>query len=855
MTVFALVLAILVVVIESSNVCFPKLEKRAFVTTLGDSHDNLLKIQVLHRSLRMNQAKEDIVVIVKESILTAKPELSKQLSSFGFKIYPITNKMLDVHSAPPCLSIWAFGLVQYERVVYLDPYSLVLENVDELFACAGFCASLHSKGSPAVIEPSLKMFATLSQYFPKSKSQVISSIHTMMNIESCPSFLQEVAVNAETRDECFNRDSQLLLTECHQLPAEYGVLSGEFAAQDMHKDLLCTSCGFESPKIVMYPNIENTYESFMKTRKAIVSKWDSVRGTIPISSEMKLESFVSFAVGAIVSFIVLYCRDLNTQCADNLPEEDFLISPLPSMSKSSYLSGVSLMWDSLSCAASPRRSVTASSHMTANRSSIYLFTALLSISFATSIWYHLSLTIGQYSSAFEWDPLSSLAVGYLWSTLLLLIGLQLIDYSSELLTKDRTKLLLQVLFIFASYVVIVTCFNWRRYFVYIQAYVCLVAVSLSIYQRDYSPAKSTLVQNADISVMLGSSLIYCFISYALTLLNVSIVLRTVIIRSLGMLHYFSFLYVVISVTCGEYLSDIIRKATLRRSSDLGASFIFQTCSCYTSRLCCALKKLFFRPAGIFLASLVVLAIFFYVKLFLARGSKLPSTSPYVCLRQRGKYLNADGGVSSGCGAREAFEVVSPLNTVYSETFSQNFVCMRNKEPVLFEKRRHRVKKFNNRPFNFIINRNDSWWETIFLRGLTSRREEKSKYLHNIVSRNAEKTCGPATQFVMILPPEKERKLHYCLYNAHSGNFVTSLGGERKFCGQTEKWEVLSTHQYIYILNKLSYILYPLKYNFVYFNSFSSMCLMALLVGVTRKVYNPIEFTFFLSNFMSCCVID
>jgi hypothetical protein len=836
-TVFLLAMA---VISANANVCFPSFEKRAFVTTLSNTDENLLKIQVLYRSLRMNKAKEDVVVIVLETLLT--PALHKELSSFGFVIYPIKKKMLEQHAHPQELSIWAFEMIQYERVVYLDPYSLVLDNIDELFACVGYCASLNSKKTPVVLEPSLKTFTSLNHNFRKSSNDFMESLQLIMNLESCPTFSQQVVVNAETSEQCFNKDKDaLLLTECHQLPREYGVLSGEFAAQSMHKDLVCTTCGFEKPKIITYPAIEDSWESFMKTRKAIFSKWDDVRSTIPISGGMRKDSLMSFSVAIFFSFCILYFHQQRCLLSSNKQSVSFAL-PLSAFSELPSLSGTSLVCESISCAVVTPLSPTSSQHVLANKSSLHLFFVVLVTTMVASSWYHLSLTIGQYSSSFEWDPLAALAVGYGWTTLLLLMGLRLTDHVHELFQSDVCLLFQELGIMLCSGIVIIVVVPKDQHFVFLQALLCVLAVVLSVSYLRRPPSSPALVQSQDISVLLSASLAYFVSSYSLILLNISVVLRTVIIRSLGMVHFSVFLFVVISVISGEHLSGIIRKATLpKRDSSINVvKYLKNIAKCMT-QCCCSLKKYLLNPFNLVLLCCAIVIIIIYIKLFLARGSNLPITSPYFCLHQRGKYLNAEGGVSSGCGAREAFSIQHSSDSVFSETFSQKYICVENTKPVPRLHRSH----YNNGKRNWwdLVFANSAggdnstmwWWESKF------NKEKERKYLFpSLLANNKNQIvgfphCVPDTQFVFILPPEKESKKQFCLYNSRNGNFLTSSTSKRNFCGQTEKWEVIPTHTYIYAFNKIVSLLHPLKYRFTYLHPLSSVGLMILLSAIARKV--------------------
>jgi hypothetical protein len=365
--------------------------------------------------------------------------------------------MLEQHSYPQGLSIWAFDMIEFERVVFLDPFALVLENVDELFACSGYCASLHSKGSPVVLEPSLKTFTSLARNFRKSdETDFILNLQSIMNLESCSIFSQDMVVDLEVSDHCLSGDSNNLLSECHQLTVEYGALSGGFAAQHMYRDLVCTTCGLVRPKIIMYPRNDDTYESFMKTKKAIVSKWDSVRSKIPISDRMRNEGITSFTTAASVILFVLYFVNKRSFPSTDTP----LCTPPPSR-------GTSLVFESISCTPTPLQDPNTNIRVIANRSSLYLFTTVLMTVFVTSVWYNLALIFGLYSSSFEWDPLASLAVGYMWSTLFLLTGMQLIDYCFDLFNNNSHRLFRELILFVVVWIAIFSGIAWEHHYFHI----------------------------------------------------------------------------------------------------------------------------------------------------------------------------------------------------------------------------------------------------------------------------------------------------------------------------------------------------------------------------------------------------
>jgi inositol phosphorylceramide glucuronosyltransferase 1 len=67
-----------------------------------------------------------------------------------------------------------FNMTQYRRVVYLDADTVVVRNVDELFACEGFCAVLrHSErlnSGVMVLEPSEELFADMMNHVDTTPS-------------------------------------------------------------------------------------------------------------------------------------------------------------------------------------------------------------------------------------------------------------------------------------------------------------------------------------------------------------------------------------------------------------------------------------------------------------------------------------------------------------------------------------------------------------------------------------------------------------------------------------------------------------------------------------------------------------
>eukprot|EP00271_Cylindrocystis_brebissonii_P019979 TRINITY_DN639_c0_g3_i1.p1 TRINITY_DN639_c0_g3~~TRINITY_DN639_c0_g3_i1.p1 ORF type:complete len:572 (-),score=88.70 TRINITY_DN639_c0_g3_i1:620-2335(-) len=138
----------------------------AFVTLLyGDSF--LLGVRVLGQSLRDTGTLKDMVVLV-------SPDVSQQsiavLQADGWLVEAVD--LLKNPNSNYRETFWGvytklhvFNMTQYERVVYLDADTLVVNSIEDLFLTHGFCANIrHSEKFNAgvlVLEPSSQMFASM----------------------------------------------------------------------------------------------------------------------------------------------------------------------------------------------------------------------------------------------------------------------------------------------------------------------------------------------------------------------------------------------------------------------------------------------------------------------------------------------------------------------------------------------------------------------------------------------------------------------------------------------------------------------------------------------------------------------
>lgn len=328
-------------------------------------------------------------------------------------------------------------------------------------------------------------------------------------------------------------------------------------------------------------------------------------------------------------------------------------------------------------------------------------------------------------------------------------------------------------------------------------------------------------------MILFASLVYYMASYAMTALNVPVVLQVVLVRYMGMVHYVLTVFIAISIIFGDELSIMIQRAVLfKRASKFNVIRLLRRFYKFLTELCCRASQYACKPTGICFMILALCFFVVYVKLFLSRGVKLPRTSPYFCLRQRGKYLSSEGGVSSSCGAREAFSLFYPKDVNFSETFSQQYACIGNTPPTRIRKRKRQKKT-------------TSWWRDVFSVHVRNKPPKTTmKYLDPIATVKERQTklsaCSHGNQFVFTLPAAKS-STDYCLYNPRSGRYLTSSTSKSLSCGQSERWEIVPTHTGVFLWRWLSKALYPLKYRFSYLNPFLSISFIAVLWSIAQRV--------------------
>lgn len=136
---------------------------QAYATLLyGDEF--LLGVRVLGKSIRDTGVDKDMVALVSDGVSKSGIEL---LEADGWRVERI-DLLKNPNSKRPA-RFWGvytklriFNMTDYKKVVYLDADTIVLQSIEDLFACQGFCANLkHSErlnSGVMVVEPSVSLF-------------------------------------------------------------------------------------------------------------------------------------------------------------------------------------------------------------------------------------------------------------------------------------------------------------------------------------------------------------------------------------------------------------------------------------------------------------------------------------------------------------------------------------------------------------------------------------------------------------------------------------------------------------------------------------------------------------------------
>lgn len=171
-------------------------KNRAYVTLLYNNF--IIGVRTLGKSLQLTETTADLIVLV-------TPDVSSQTRALliqdGWLVHPVDveknpNQKYLARLQYVYTKLIIYEMIEYDRIVFLDADTVVLDNVDELFYCEPFCAVMrHSElinTGVLVISPSKdlyndmkKQFGDLYSYTGGDQGFLNSYFH---DISACPFF-------------------------------------------------------------------------------------------------------------------------------------------------------------------------------------------------------------------------------------------------------------------------------------------------------------------------------------------------------------------------------------------------------------------------------------------------------------------------------------------------------------------------------------------------------------------------------------------------------------------------------------------------------------------------------------------
>eukprot|EP01096_Ripella_sp_DP13-Kostka_P016539 TRINITY_DN8093_c0_g1_i7.p1 TRINITY_DN8093_c0_g1~~TRINITY_DN8093_c0_g1_i7.p1 ORF type:complete len:443 (+),score=152.90 TRINITY_DN8093_c0_g1_i7:572-1900(+) len=336
-------------------------QRFAYVTLLYN--DGVLEgARVLGHSLVKTGTPFDRVAIVTE---TCSPVSVDQLEMDGWLIHRVGNmpnphqghhlfqKRLDMVFS----KLHIYNLTSYDKIVYLDTDILVLENVDELFGCPGFCANVRNgffNTGVMVIRPSEEMFLDLvgqSGSLPSYNGgeQGLMNSYFPDFDRACPMFRDETGddqrptgigaikgVGSGTREALRGQ-------KCARLPAYY---NGDIGPYYLHNARWNLPDAKTSPKILHFTlGHFKPWQWWAFVPFDVFWIWHDVHSQLPprlphFRSDLdRLFDFLDFLLPPALTALVLFLfssssllHRLNSSLAHRLVG---LLSPSPSSSSSS----------------------------------------------------------------------------------------------------------------------------------------------------------------------------------------------------------------------------------------------------------------------------------------------------------------------------------------------------------------------------------------------------------------------------------------------------------------------------------------------------------------------------------------
>lgn len=283
------------------------------MTTLASSgsQHHVLGARVLAQSLREADADADVVVLVGEEQVSQGTLSTLRGDGLEVRVVPLSPSRaerggkgmgLELRSR---LELWS--MVEYERVVFLDPLTMVTSNPDSLFACEGFCAVAPEEIgeqfslSVMVLEPDMRTHqrlwaeaqeaeaavhqgmgafswglpeetALLRSFLPRSSD--CGTFEELADADGpavLPGHHPFVLLNAAHMATCGEGSFPSPPGTCHRLPLTYG------ASSDLYREGLR---GWDEPRIVRFTMEEQPWDSLSFLRKPLFWRWNSLRARL-----------------------------------------------------------------------------------------------------------------------------------------------------------------------------------------------------------------------------------------------------------------------------------------------------------------------------------------------------------------------------------------------------------------------------------------------------------------------------------------------------------------------------------------------------------------------------------------------
>jgi hypothetical protein len=865
-------IGVIISISYAETYCRPQISESAYVTSLDGTDENILQVKVLLKSLRSTQTKADIVVLVPDRILNKKIELF--LKEEKIKTHIVSDKVIAKVSDDKLLDalpLWSFDL-SYNRVIYLDPYSLIERNLDILFSCSGYCGSTFSPHGPIVIEPSKDTFSYLLKQLKFGNPDILIELHYFFNLPTCPPYLPDM--NIVLQDEKYVINQQVSsttsycndfklspLSSCHTLPLHYGVPASNFTPYSYSKDLICVNCEFYDPKLIVYSRSEPPWEAALLTDKAILWRWYDMRSGIPMTSPEKTDAICALLFPFAILIISLLAFRANRQqllapispappdfhnTNDNVLPDIALASP----SKYTSGSGSFAMRRSVSTSVISNSTVlnhnanvdssidkimqdSTSDHeelqiktdyydkerihlerkgLSSRNSSIMSLAKGLLILIIVTLWYHIAQLTGRAMVSFLWLPTTSFSVAFSWTLLSLFTGLIGIDH---LKYYCQSKGKCHIILIEISLFIIMT----------------VISQYLDIFTTKYILPACITIMNIIFSIRLIRRKIGIeqIKAYYVTMEDINLLLYASMIFSV--LCYITYLF---------NIPEALRLGLLRLFTMLFSTII-----------------VFIYNMIIFEYKVYETILYTYHTIY---NSMLQYHQQYLSnIHVSNTHNNSKLSKIISTIKEKKFIVcillfiavisILVISVIVNLTFGSWNENIPATSPYFCLKQNHHFINPSNGGFSNVCGASEAFslqdtgvyvetfgetykcieiWYDNNLESESHLSQSNVRYLTR--KRETAKTCSIEQSGILFIVNNHHdgNKEGFCLYSSREGEFVSSLPEPQRSCGKTEKWHVVTTHHWTYIWSILSSTISPF-FRYDYVRDFPQMAIVILLL--------------------------